>query len=136
MHIFSLHKGLGNLYLSSGAQFSGMWHRGKRQGHGIMKWSDGSYYDGEWLNDKRHGHGTYRTPYARGHMYVGMWEDGMKQGRGRMVIGGGESMAGPSSQDIEFYMSDPKMDVLDGFFMGGNFVQELNAAAETDKLGM
>jgi len=94
---------MGDLVLSSGARFSGSWHKGKRQGHGIMKWADGSYYDGQWRFDKRHGHGTYRTPYARGHMYVGEWQDGVKEGRGKMLIGGGESMIGPGSGDIGKY---------------------------------
>ena len=101
-----------------------------------MKWADGSYYDGDWKCDKRHGHGTYRTPYARGHMYVGMWDDGVKEGRGKMVIGGGESMVGPGSGDIEHYTADPMMEVLDGMFMGGNFIQEFHAAEEKEKLGM
>jgi len=33
-------------------------------------------------------------------------------------------------------MSDPLMEVLNGVFMGGNFVEEVNAAEEREKLGM
>jgi hypothetical protein len=86
--------------------------------------------------DKRHGYGIYRTPYARGHMYAGMWEAGVKEGRGKMVIGGGETMTGPGTGEIEHYASDPTMEVLDGTFMGGNFVQEYDAVEEKARLGM
>ena len=78
-------------------------------------------------------------------MYVGMWDDGVKEGRKgqdghgqrrEYGYGCGYGGAGLGSGDIEHYTADPMMEVLDGTFMGGNFIQDFHAAEEEGTLGM
>ncbi len=128
--------GFGDLVLSSGAKFSGFWARGKRNGSGIMKWPDGSFYDGEWKRDKRHGNGTYWTPYARGHLYTGEWVDGMKEGRGKLQLGGGVEDHNNDFQTQTEWLSGQDLDsqILDGYFQGGNFIEEIDHAGEDARL--
>jgi hypothetical protein len=65
--------------------YDGMWHMGKRHGHGVLLYdSDGkAKYDGGWANDLRHGEGTMQ--YASGNFYQGGWARGLMHGHGKML---------------------------------------------------
>ena len=65
--------------------YDGMWHRGRRHGHGMLMYdSDGKQkYEGEWYNDMRHGVGTMQ--YKSGNVYKGTWAMGAPHGEGQML---------------------------------------------------
>ncbi|KAG7260549.1 hypothetical protein CRUP_024741 [Coryphaenoides rupestris] len=90
--------------------YRGQWHRGKRQGKGVMYYNQDqtSWYDGDWLDNKREGWGVRRYGHQRpgrnthvgvtmkekagqsdqgypsGNFYEGEWRDNARHGQGTL----------------------------------------------------
>ncbi|KAG7260548.1 hypothetical protein CRUP_024740 [Coryphaenoides rupestris] len=90
--------------------YRGQWHRGKRQGKGVMYYNQDqtSWYDGDWLDNKREGWGVRRygrqrpgrnthvgvtmkekagqsdQGYPSGNFYEGEWRDNARHGQGTL----------------------------------------------------
>ncbi|CAL8283720.1 unnamed protein product [Merluccius merluccius] len=82
--------------------YRGQWHRGKRQGKGVIYYSrdETSWYDGDWLGNKREGWGVRR--YPSGNVYEGEWRDNARHGEGTMKwLTLGEQHAGTWSNGVQ-----------------------------------
>ena len=73
--------GYGSLTYANGAQYSGRFKHGRREGQGIMKYENGDEYQGNWHDDQPHGKGFKK--YAVGSVYEGQFKDGMHHGEGK-----------------------------------------------------
>ena len=47
---------------TSGAVYTGQWHRGKQHGYGTMQFPDGSKYEGNWEENQMNSNGKYLDP--------------------------------------------------------------------------
>lgn len=57
-------EGYGHYQWSSGDQYWGNFHRGKRDGYGVFYWNTGRQYIGNWSHGQLHGEGILLTPNA------------------------------------------------------------------------
>ncbi len=107
--------GLGSMIAKDAAHYSGFWHQGRRQGHGMLGalagkgvymgtfhsdqrlgvgrfYSTNGSYNGSWQNDLPHGYGSF--VYGNGSIYVGSWNQGMRSGRGVLLYPDGKEYRG------------------------------------------
>ncbi|CAM9103228.1 unnamed protein product, partial [Choristocarpus tenellus] len=75
--------GIGEYCSADHTVYSGEWHRGQRQGFGILESADGAVYEGDFDHNVIHGDGLWRWP--DGSTYVGQSKYGKREGRGLYV---------------------------------------------------
>ncbi|KAG7250464.1 hypothetical protein CRUP_003226, partial [Coryphaenoides rupestris] len=87
--------------------YRGQWHRGKRQGKGVMYYNQDqtSWYDGDWLDNKREGWGVRRYGHQRPgrNTHVGVT---MKEKAGQSDQGPAYDFAGNTCVVSEMYPGD------------------------------
>jgi len=78
-----------SLDYDKGDTYEGYWHRGQRQGAGIMNYTRGTFvkYDGEWAGHVQSGKGV--LDYRNGIRYEGMFKAGKQHGAGILLHPGG-----------------------------------------------
>ncbi|KYQ89517.1 hypothetical protein DLAC_09465 [Tieghemostelium lacteum] len=72
--------GFGELQLSNGDFFLGMFKDGRREGRGRLVCKNGNHFDGDWENDQRNGSGKWIT--AEGITHEGQWKNDELHGYG------------------------------------------------------
>ena len=99
-----LREGTGTMYYPSGNVYEGMWHLGKREGHGKFSWKEsGSYYVGEFKDGEMSGQGeivyafSAQSPsvqFVQANRYLGSFEKSLRNGKGTFYYANGAVYTG------------------------------------------
>jgi len=94
--------GIGTMYYSATAYYSGGWKDDQMHGKGEYCWGDGHKYVGHFEHGKQHGKGVYTWP--TGGQYSGNWKQDKMNGFGRYVRNDGVVYVGVWKDDHQFGM--------------------------------
>lgn len=87
---------------SGKAEYTGGFHAGKKQGHGVKLWPSGDRYVGEFVDDRKEGQGIYsfgvRSPWA-GDRHIGGYRNDRRNGYGIYEWSSGERFEGQWEND-------------------------------------
>ena len=84
---------------STGAQYTGQWIGGFRDGFGIQVWSDGACYEGNWKDNRAHGFGKFT--HIDGDVYEGNWVNDKANGQGIYIHVNGARYEGQWMDDLQ-----------------------------------
>ena len=89
--------------VSSEGTYEGMYARGRRNGHGVMKHADGSSYEGKWVNHVACGKGTRKPGQIdpSHHEYIGNFKDNQYHGYGEKRYADGSVYSGDFVDGLE-----------------------------------
>merc|ERR1712070_516880 len=77
--------GHGELIRTDGSVYTGQFQQDCMAGEGHIRWKDGIEYRGEFAANRRDGHGKMVWTSGKWKSYEGSWKDGVQHGRGTLV---------------------------------------------------